>query len=165
VADVLQRTLDSRSPMSDSLSPAARRADGSLIGHRAVRISEPTSFPGDHLAIPPQQRVPRGDRGGSRKHVTPTWPFSRTHAAQTGLFPRAQDAKCVAKMGTVAQGEPRWPTKLLKTKDRDWRRGWDSDPTASFGFCKLQIPQCQHCHECQAYCGVLHAVARTVRVV
>jgi len=26
-----------------------------------------------------------------------------------------------------------------------WRRGWDSNPTGPFRFCKLQILQCQHC--------------------
>ena len=27
-----------------------------------------------------------------------------------------------------------------------WRREWDSDPRASFRFCKLQIPRCRRCH-------------------
>jgi site-specific DNA recombinase len=43
----------------------------------------------------------------------------------------------------------------------NWRRGWDSNPTGFFGFCKLQIPHCRHCrgrHRCR---GTLHAVART----
>ena len=31
----------------------------------------------------------------------------------------------------------------------NWRRGWDSNPTGFFRFCKLQILNCQGCHECQ----------------
>ena len=34
-----------------------------------------------------------------------------------------------------------------------WRRGWDSNPTGSFRFCKLQILKCQHCRECQHAVG------------
>ena len=58
--------------------------------------------------------------------------------------------------------EPAWPAKSLKTKDRVWRRGWDSNPTRPFGFCKLQILNCRPCRECQRCRGALHAVARWV---
>jgi hypothetical protein len=43
-----------------------------------------------------------------------------------------------------------------------WRRGWDSNPTRRFRFCKLQIPHCRYCRECQRCRGTLHAIARTV---
>jgi len=42
----------------------------------------------------------------------------------------------------------------------NWRRGWDSNPTGFFKFCKLQIPHCRHPRECQRCRGTLHAVAR-----
>lgn len=41
-----------------------------------------------------------------------------------------------------------------------WRREWDSDFLASFGFCKLQILKCQRCRRCQRCRGALHAIAR-----
>jgi len=41
-----------------------------------------------------------------------------------------------------------------------WRRGWDSNPTPPFRFCKLQIPQCRHCRRCQQRRRALPAIAR-----
>jgi nitrate reductase cytochrome c-type subunit len=35
--------------------------------------------------------------------------------------------------------------KLLK---RSWRRGWDSNPLLPSQIRKLQIPNCQRCHNC-----------------
>lgn len=46
----------------------------------------------------------------------------------------------------------------------NWRRGWDSNPTGFFRFCKLQIPHCRHCREHYGRRGALHAVARTAQV-
>jgi hypothetical protein len=64
----------------------------------------------------------------------------------------------------------RWPRQRLGLDEASpkasegWRRGWDSNPTAFFGFCKLQIPNCQHCRESQRCRGTLHAVARTAEI-
>ena len=41
-----------------------------------------------------------------------------------------------------------------------WRRGWDPDSAAFFGFCKLQIPPCRRCRNYQGCRGALHAAAR-----
>ena len=41
-----------------------------------------------------------------------------------------------------------------------WRRGWDSNPTRPFRFCKLQIPQCRRCRKCQGCRRALPAIAR-----
>jgi hypothetical protein len=51
---------------------------------------------------------------------------------------------------------------LVKGNDTgNWRRGWDSNPTGSRRFCKLQISPCHGCRLCQRCRGALHAVART----
>jgi hypothetical protein len=42
-----------------------------------------------------------------------------------------------------------------------WRRGWDSNPTRRFRFCKLQILKSHNSHTCQRCRGALHAVARS----
>lgn len=54
-------------------------------------------------------------------------------------------------------------TRLFATL-KYWRRGWDSNPTALFRFCNLQIQHCQSCRECQRCRGALHAVARTAEL-
>ena len=43
--------------------------------------------------------------------------------------------------------------------DLEWRRGWDSNPTRPFRFCKLQIPHCQGRRKCQECRGGLHRIA------
>jgi hypothetical protein len=42
----------------------------------------------------------------------------------------------------------------------NWRRGWDSIPAASCGFCKLQIPHCRRYRECRQRRRALPAIAR-----
>jgi len=71
------------------------------------------------------------------------------HVAQTRQFSRGNRAKIEATITDVARGEPTTPAQLLKTKNRSWRRGWDSNPTRSFRFCKLQILKCRRCRKCQ----------------
>jgi hypothetical protein len=61
----------------------------------------------------------------------------------------------------VARRNPLCLAKLLKTRDRIWRGGWDSNPAGLFRIGKLQILQCQACRECQRCRGALHAVARS----
>lgn len=40
-----------------------------------------------------------------------------------------------------------------------WRREWDSNSCASFGFYKLEIPRCQGCRKCQQCRRTLHRIA------
>jgi hypothetical protein len=54
------------------------------------------------------------------------------------------------------------PTVASERSERfgeGWRRGWDSNPTGRFGFCKLQILQCHDCRACQRCRGALHQIA------
>jgi hypothetical protein len=60
----------------------------------------------------------------------------------------------------IARRSAAQPCKYLKIKDKLWRREWDSNFPASFRFCKLQIPQCHGCRECQRCRGALPAIAR-----
>jgi hypothetical protein len=69
-----------------------------------------------------------------------------------------------APLPAITRGNPLRQVQLLKTKDRIWRRGWDSDPTGPCSSCNLQILQCHPCRECQRCRGALHAIARTAQV-
>ena len=53
----------------------------------------------------------------------------------------------------------RLPGRGSPEASEGWRRGWDSNPTGPFRFCKLQILKCRHCRECQRCRGALHLVA------
>jgi site-specific DNA recombinase len=74
-------------------------------------------------------------------------------------------SNCTFDRGTVCPTYTSPFDLLVKGNETgNWRRGWDSNPTGFFRFCKLQIPCCQCCHECQRCRGALHAVARTTEV-
>jgi hypothetical protein len=44
--------------------------------------------------------------------------------------------------------------------EKEWRRGWDSNPDALLPFRKIQILNCQLCQDCHPCRRPLHAIAR-----
>ena len=66
----------------------------------------------------------------------------------------------VGRKGGVRYSQEIGSHKILIFRDLEWRRGWDSNPTAPFRFYKLQIPQCHGCRRRQRCRGALHAIAR-----
>lgn len=70
-------------------------------------------------------------------------------------FVHHRDARERASRGGWRPREPPRPSEA-----RDWRRGWDSNPTGLFRFCKLRIRQCRQCRECRRRRGALPAIAR-----
>jgi hypothetical protein len=68
------------------------------------------------------------------------------HTCRVHAIPNSTTTRNSALIGKIGEG---------------WRREWDSNSPASLRFCKLQIPHCQGCRECQRCRGALPAMART----
>ena len=87
-------------------------------------------------------------------------------------FLKTQKLNLAERVGFVPKRRvPREPAKPeghtlqpRSTEGEYWRRGWDSNPTGPFRFCKLQIPHCHGCRKCQRCRGALHAIARTAEL-
>src|ERR1035437_2081910 len=60
--------------------------------------------------------------------MAPTWPKCACFRAfRSQAWPHTW-----APLHTITRENPLRPAKLLKTKDRIWRRGWDSNPRAAY---------------------------------
>src|SRR4029077_12276536 len=60
---------------------------------------------------------------------------NETHVAKMRLLYRVLKADCAqfwAQLPSITRRNPLRLAKLLKRKDRIWRRGWDSNPRAGY---------------------------------